>query len=148
MDEIGFQRSHSQREIMVFDRRTGPPLSIASVSTGWVSAIESISAIKDVLMPLVIYRGRKPSQPPDCWCSPSKECPNWRWGFTDKGWTNNEYSIEWLREIFIPQSRRGRPIDDKSYWRLLILDGHGGQYTGQFIFECLINQITVGKTGI
>ena len=143
MDEIGFQMSHSQRESVVFDRRTGPPLSIASGSTGWVSAIEAISASSDVLMPLVIHRGRKATQPPDCWFPPSEECPNWRWGFTDKGWTNNVYSLEWLREIFIPLTRRGRSIDDKSYWRLLILDGHGSHITGEFIFECLFHQITL-----
>ena len=139
MDEIGFQMSHSQRESVVFDRRTRPPLSIASGSTGWVSAIEAISASSDVLMPLVIHRGRKATQPPDCWFPPSEECPNWRWGFTDKGWTNNVYSLEWLREIFIPLTRRGRSIDDKSYWRLLILDGHGSHITGEFIFECLFH---------
>jgi hypothetical protein len=55
MDEIGFQMGHSQKEFVVFNRRTGPPISIASGSTGWVSAIESISAFKDVLMPLVIH---------------------------------------------------------------------------------------------
>ena len=34
MDEIGYQLSHSQNELVVFDRRTGPPLSLASGSTG------------------------------------------------------------------------------------------------------------------
>jgi len=36
------------------------------------------------------------------WFPPLSECPHWRWGFTAKGWTNNEYTIEWLKEIFIP----------------------------------------------
>jgi hypothetical protein len=30
MDEIGYQLSHSQNELVVFDRRTGAPLSLAS----------------------------------------------------------------------------------------------------------------------
>ena len=47
------------------------------------------------------------------------------WGFKEKGWTDNEHPIEWLKEVFIPQSRRGRDPDDASYWRLLIVDGHG-----------------------
>ena len=128
---------------MVFDRRTGPPISVASGSTGWVSAIESISASGDVLMPLVIHRGKKLTSLPNCWFPPSKECPNWRWGFSDKGWTDNSYAIEWLKEIFIPQSRRDRKADDKSYWRLLILDGHGSHCTGEFIFECIFNQIVL-----
>jgi hypothetical protein len=32
----------------------------------------------------------------------SPECPHWRWGFTAKGWTNNEHTIEWVKEVFIP----------------------------------------------
>ena len=34
MDEIGYQLSHSQKESIIFDRSSGPPLSIASGSTG------------------------------------------------------------------------------------------------------------------
>ena len=34
MDEIGFQMSHLQKESIVFDRYTGPSISIASGSTG------------------------------------------------------------------------------------------------------------------
>jgi hypothetical protein len=58
MDEIGFQMSHSQKESVVFDRRTGPPLSIASGSTGWASVLEAISASGDAIKPLVIHRGK------------------------------------------------------------------------------------------
>jgi DDE superfamily endonuclease/Tc5 transposase DNA-binding domain len=143
MDEIGYQLSHSQNELVVFDRRTGAPLSLASGSTGWCSVLESISAIGDTMKPLVIHRGTAPDKPLDRWFPASSECPHWRWGFTEKGWTNNEHAIEWLKEVFIPQSRRGRDPDDASYWRLLIVDGHGSHTQGEFIFECLMNQVLV-----
>ena len=143
MDEIGYQLSHSQNELVVFDRRTGPPLSLASGSTGWCSVLESTSAAGDTMKPLVIHRGAAPDKPLDRWFPPSPECPHWRWGFTEKGWTDNKHAIEWLKEVFIPQSRRGRDPDDASYWRLLIVDGHGSHTQGEFIFECLINQILV-----
>ena len=135
--------SYLQKESVVFDRRTGPPLSIASGSTGWASALETINAVGAWLTPLVIHRGTAPATPLDCWFPPSESCPHWRWGFTEKGWTNNEYALEWLRQIFIPESRRGRPSTDTSYWRLLVIDGHGSHCTGEFIFECLFNQISV-----
>jgi hypothetical protein len=32
---------------------------------------------------------------------------------------------------------------NSSYWRLLIVDGHGSHIQGEFIFECLINQVLV-----
>jgi serine/threonine protein phosphatase PrpC len=75
------------------------------------------------------------------WFGPAKDTPNWHWGFTAKGWINNDYALAWLTEIFILQSRRGRDLSDTSYWRLLILDGHGSHATGEFAFECLVNQI-------
>jgi len=76
MDEIGYQMSHSQKESVVFDRRTGPPLSIASGSTGWVSILESISASGTAMTPLVIHRGKLVNTPLDKWFPPSKICPN------------------------------------------------------------------------
>jgi len=123
----------------MFDRRTGPPLSLASGSTGWCSVLESTSAAGDTMKPLVIHRGAAL----DRWFPPSPECPHWRWGFREKGLTDNEHAIEWLKEGFIPQNRRGRDPDDASYWCLLIVDGHGSHTQGEFIFECLINQILV-----
>jgi hypothetical protein len=103
MDEIGYQLSHSQNELVVFNQRTGAPLSLASGSTGWCSVLESISASGDTMKPLVIYRGAAPDKPLDRWFPPSAECPHWRWGFTAKGWTDNEHAIEWLKEVFIPR---------------------------------------------
>jgi hypothetical protein len=58
MDKIGYQLSHSQNELVVFDRRTGAPLSLASGLTGWCSVLESISATGDTMKPLVIQRRR------------------------------------------------------------------------------------------
>ena len=91
------------------------------------------------MKPLVIHRGTAPDKPLDRWFPSSPECPYWRWGFTEKGWTNNEHAIEWLKEIFVPESRRGRDLEDASYQRLLIVDGHGSYTQGEFIFECFMN---------
>ena len=35
-----------------------------------------------------------------------------------------------MKEVFIPQSRRGRDPDNTSYWRLLVVDGHGSHIQG------------------
>ena len=59
--------------------------------------LESISAAGDTMKPLVIHRGTAPDKPLDRWFPPSQECPHWRWGFTAKGWTNDEHAIEWLQ---------------------------------------------------
>ena len=53
--------SYSQKESVVFDRRTGPPLLITSDSTGWASILEIINAVGAWLTPIVIYRGTAPA---------------------------------------------------------------------------------------
>jgi hypothetical protein len=53
--------SHSQKESVIFDRRTEPPLSITSGSIGWASVLEIINAVKAWLTPMVIYRGTAPA---------------------------------------------------------------------------------------
>jgi DDE superfamily endonuclease/Tc5 transposase DNA-binding domain len=135
MDEIGFQMGHHQKNLVVFDRRSGPPKAITSGTTAWVSSLECISAAGQYLMPLVIHRGTNPTQPLDHWFPPCEECPNWTYGFSGKGWTNNDYAVSWLRQIFIPATQNG------SNWRLLVVDGHGSHTTAAFQLECLRNQV-------
>ena len=60
MDETGFQMGYSQKEQIVFNRRTGPPLSITTGTTQWITTIECICADRPILTPLVIYRGQMP----------------------------------------------------------------------------------------
>jgi hypothetical protein len=75
MNEIGYQLSYSQNELVVFDRRTGAPLLLASGLIGWCSVFKSISAIGDTIKPLVIYRDIAPDKPLDRWFSPFLEYP-------------------------------------------------------------------------
>jgi DDE superfamily endonuclease len=65
------------------------------------------------LSPLVIHRGTLAHAPLDAWFPPSDECPDWYYGFTKKGWTDNDYALAWLTEVFLPQTRQ----DDE--WCLL-----------------------------
>ena len=137
MDEIGFQMGHSQKENVVFNRTIGPPKAVTSGMTAWVSALECISMDGRALPPLVIHRGICPQAPFDYWFPPSSECPDWYYGFTEKGWTNNGYSLGWLTEVFLPLTQRG------DRWRILLLDGHGSHSTGEFQWECLSNQVAL-----
>ena len=41
-------------------------------------------------------------------------------GTTENGWTNDEYGMKWLQEVFEPRTRPKR-VTTK---RLLIVDGH------------------------
>ena len=106
MDEIGFQMGHSQKEAVVFNRTIGPPKSLTTGNTAWVSSIECISADGRALPPLVIHRGTVPLQPFDQWFPGTPELPDWYFGFTAKGWTSNDYGLEWLTHVFIPKTER------------------------------------------
>lgn len=135
MDEIGSQMGHSQKEEVVFNRTMGPPKAVTTGMTAWVSALECNSMDGRALPPLVIHRGTLARAPFDTWFPPSPECPDWYYGFTKKGWTNNDYALAWLTEVFLPLTRRG------DRWRLLLVDGHGSHSTGEFQWQCLSSQV-------
>jgi hypothetical protein len=78
MDEINYQLSHSQNELVVFDRRTEAPLSLASDLINWCSVLKSISAIGDIIKPLVIYKDIVPDKPLDRWFPSFLKYPYWR----------------------------------------------------------------------
>lgn len=51
--------------------------------------------------------------------------------YSKRGWTERALTIEWLRQLFIPQTAAaGRT-------RLLILDGHDSHVTMEFIETCV-----------
>ena len=76
MDETGFQMGYSQKEQVIFNRRTGPPLSVTTGTTQWVTSIECICADGPPLQPLDIHRGKVPNQLMDRWFPALKFCPN------------------------------------------------------------------------
>lgn len=63
--------------------------------------------------------------------------PNWLIATSGKGWTTNQISMRWLREVFlsetIPQTANHRGIPHR---RMLILDGHGSHIQLDFLWEC------------
>jgi hypothetical protein len=76
MNEIDYQLSHSQNELVVFDRRTEASLSLASSLTGWCSVLKSISAAGDAIKALIIHKGAAPDKPLARWFPSSPECPH------------------------------------------------------------------------
>jgi hypothetical protein len=54
-----------------------------------------------------------------------------------KGWTDNTIGYEWFERCFEPQTRP----DDKTKWRMLIVDGHASHVTTKAIKFCLAHKI-------
>ena len=59
------------------------------------------------------------------WYQDSPLPPTWRIAVSENGWTTDELTLEWLQQVFEPQTR-SRTV---GRYRLLILDGHGSHMT-------------------
>ena len=97
--------------------------------------LECISATGRVLKPLVIFKGRSVQQQ---WFPDNIDfLEDWNFTYSEKGWTNNQIALQWLRDVFIPEMAPKDPREQ----RLLILDGHDSHMTEEFLFECYDNNI-------
>jgi hypothetical protein len=83
---------------------------------------------------MVIHIGQEPKKH---WFPPPETAPNWQFGFSSSGWTDNELGLTWLRDIFIPDTARAGKR------RLLILDGHKSHESGRFQYLCMRNDISL-----
>ena len=131
MDETGFQMGQSHSEYVVFNSTQGPPLSSISENTHWVSIIKCI-ALNRAIRPCMIFKGKQPETNwvPDTW-----ELPHYLYAFSEKGWTDNDLGVDWLKRIFIPETFDGQKH------RILIIDGHDSHETGNFQYLCCQNNI-------
>ena len=74
MDEKGFQMGQLASHIIMFDKRSGPPIAALTGVSKWVSIIECINGNGEVINPFLIHIGMKPK---DAWFIPNDELPDW-----------------------------------------------------------------------
>ncbi|OBS15332.1 hypothetical protein FPOA_28513 [Fusarium poae] len=89
-----------------------------SQSRTWTSFIEAVTATGRLLKPGIIFKGKELQQ--QWFIDELKEVADWYYITSDNGWTDNHIAIEWLREVYLPQTQP----EDESDARLSILDGH------------------------
>ncbi|KAI0997886.1 hypothetical protein K3495_g10303 [Podosphaera aphanis] len=100
----------------------------------WVTVIESVSMNGKKIRPLIIFRGEDlenswfEEETPEFFCTTSSD-----------GWTSNKIGMNWLRDIFIPETTPSL----SSRWRLLLVGGHGIHDNVEFLWECKQNQVHV-----
>lgn len=97
-----------------------------------VTVVECISADGRSLKPLVIWPAR--THRANCTTFPT---PGWHYAFSDTGYTNAEISLEWLTNVFDPQTSEranGKP-------RVLICDGAGTHESLEVLEHCLSHKI-------
>jgi DDE superfamily endonuclease len=91
-----------------------------------------------VIKPLVIFKDADVQQQ---WFPDNNKIldllHDWKFTTSENGWTSNAISLEWLRTVFIPQTR----LKNSNRWRLLIVDGHGSYISDDFMWHCFSNKI-------
>ena len=90
-----------------------------SQSRAWTSFIEAVTADGRLLKPGIIFKGKELQQ--QWFVDEFKMIADWYYITSDNGWTDNHIAVEWLKEVYLPQTRP----EDESDARLIILDGHG-----------------------
>ncbi|KAI0997864.1 hypothetical protein K3495_g10325 [Podosphaera aphanis] len=100
-------------------------------SREWVSIIETVSATGSYIRSLIIFKGNNPQ---NTWFP--EVTPEWYFTTSENGWTNNFIALQWLKNVFIPETR-----PQTSDHRLLIMDGHGSHTSPEFLLLCKQNNI-------
>ena len=99
----------------------------------WVTVVKTISAGGAKIRPLVIFKGQAPQT---SWFSDDK-VPDWIYTMSENGWTDNGIAINWLNNMFLPETRR----DNNT--QMLVMDGHGSHATIDFQWICWQNQVYI-----
>ena len=106
----------------------------------WITTIECISASGCALPPLVIYSATGAMNIrwiPEGGTGTEK----WSWTTSNKGWTNDTLSYDWLQDIFEPSTASPSDPSSPSNRRLLIVDGHGSHVKARFLLFCVDHAI-------
>jgi hypothetical protein len=59
---------------------------------------------------------------------------DWYYITSENGWTDNHIAVEWLKEVYLPQTRPS----DESDARLLIVDCHGSHVSASIRLSYVI----------
>ncbi|RFN50198.1 hypothetical protein FIE12Z_5542 [Fusarium flagelliforme] len=62
---------------------------------------------------------------------------DWHYITSPNGWTDNHIALEWLKDVYLPQTEPR----DASDARLIILDGHGSHAQDEWMATCFLNNV-------
>lgn len=136
-DEIGMMEGMGENNLVLGEAIRKAILMKDAHKREWISIIVFVSADGRALPPLVIFSGKSVQQQ---WFLETKgRLYDWHFHVSPNGWTNSEIGLQWLKDVFIPNTRPARATE----WRLLIVDGHNSHITEDFMITCLIHRIYV-----
>ncbi|RKK52379.1 hypothetical protein BFJ69_g17883 [Fusarium oxysporum] len=88
-------------------------------SRTWTSFIEAVTATGRALKPGIIFKGKELQK--QWFLNEFELIADWHYITSPNGWTDNHIALEWLKDVYLPQTEPR----DASDARLIILDGHG-----------------------
>jgi hypothetical protein len=140
MDEKGFLLGAINRSKRVFSKQLyarGEVLeAIQDGSREWITVLACICADGTVVPPAVIYPGKGALQ--SSWMEHLEVEKHQIFAATSpSGWSNDNLGLAWLEQVF----ERSTKSKARTFWRLLILDGHGSHVTMDFIEFCHANMV-------
>ncbi|RKK07392.1 hypothetical protein BFJ65_g17598 [Fusarium oxysporum f. sp. cepae] len=100
-----------------------------SQSRTWTSFIEAVTADGRLLKPGIIFKGKELQK--QWFIDEINKIADWYYITSDNGWTDNHIALEWLKQVYLPQTQPA----DESDARLIILDGHGSHPLDNGVFN-------------
>ena len=94
----------------------------------FITCITYISALGTAVPPVLLYKGASRDLQ-DTWVDDLNEKDTFYFGATENRWTNDTYSLEWLKTVFKPNTRPKRATTK----RILIIDSYSSHVNLVFI---------------
>ena len=136
MDETGLALGVCSNSMTVGTSATKKAVKRTPETREWVSIIETVAANGRKIRPLVIFKGSKKGSVQTSWFS--DEIPSYEFTSSACGYTTNEISLRWLKEIFLPETAT---LNGET--RLLVLDNQGSHITEDFMLLAYRNNVQI-----
>ncbi|KAF5255643.1 hypothetical protein FOXYS1_13934 [Fusarium oxysporum] len=97
--------------------------------------IEAVTATGRALKPGIIFKGKKLQK--QWFLNEFELIADWHYITSLNGWTDNHIALEWLKDVYLPQTEPR----DTSDARLIIRDGHGSHAQDEWMATCFLNNV-------
>ena len=132
MDEVGAQIALGDSPLVVGPSTLKEVFTLDTSLGDWTTSLEAISTAGRALPPLVIFKGLSVQQQWFITQLDEEDFKDWTFATSKKGWTTNEITFRWLKEVFLPLTTP----EKHDQWRHLILDGHNSHIQEDFMQAC------------
>ncbi|KAG6989434.1 Pogo transposable element with ZNF domain [Fusarium oxysporum f. sp. conglutinans] len=136
VDEGGIMAGFGQDSLVIGSSDPKKKTLLKGVqSRTWTSFIEAVTATGRALKPGIIFKGKELQK--QWFLKEFESIADWHYITSPNGWTDNHIALEWLKDVYLPQTEPR----DASDARLIILDGHGTHAQDEWMATCFLNNV-------